>query len=420
MATRASTFLPTKVRLRHFSIGGVPIEQHVQNIKVFESICTPYIKCDVTIVDNKGILAALAQDYGSLGNLPVVFAFDDGETTYTRKEQRVFSVDSQPSEQNKRTQVYNVATIGDSYFKDRTNLVQQSFKNTPATQAAQSIHNRFLGGDAPLNILRQSLGYIAKDTIGSYPVSNFKPFKAIEDILRTATYNIAANPTVYFRDAICYQLGPLQSFFQQATPAIEVVERATWGVTSHDMFEAAHYAVIAASVLVDKNDVESGAGRGRVGNIAAAAYQSENVFDLSVAALTKDIPAKALTFASLIPGLGQSVSRAGGMMNVMLQNSLRRDPQHDPSIKRTQEAQFLASVTDATKYLIKVPIRAGLKITPGGGFQASLLAPAGAEGRGRRVGGLMLAADVVHDCYFDDRTAQATTTTRCVRVNDVG
>lgn len=420
MAVNLTSFLPTKVRLRRFDLGGVSLLQHVQNIKVYESMCTPYIKCDVTVIDNKGILAALTEDYGTLANLPVRFAFDDGETIYERKEQRVFSVDSQPAQEAKRAQVYNVTTIGESYFKDRSNLVQQSFKNTPATQAAQAIHNRFLGGDAPLNILRQSLGMIAKDTIGSFPVSNFKPFKAIEDVLRTATYNIAANPTVYFRDALSYQLGPLQSFFQQAQAEVEVIERATWGVTVHDMFEAAHYSVVSAAVLVDKADRDSGTGGGaRVGNLAAAAYQSENVFDLAQGILTKDIPAKALDFASLLPGFGQSIGRAGGMMNVLLQNSLRRDPQHDPSIKRTQEAQFLASVSDATKYLVKVPIRAGLKMTPGKGVNARLLAPAGAEDRARPVGGLMIVADVVHDCYFDEREAQAFSTFRGVKVNDV-
>ena len=419
MAVNGTRFLPTKVRLRRFTLGPVEITPLITRIKVFESMCTPYIKCDITITDNQGMIEAIAEDYGTLANMPVIFAFDDGETTYTRKEQKVFSLDAQPSEEVKRAKVYQLTTIGDSYVKDRSNLVQQSFKNIPATQVAQAIHNRFLGGDAPLNILRTSLGAIAKDTIGSYPVSNFKPFKAIEDVLKTATYNIAANPTVYFRDAICYQLGPLQSFFQQSVPTVEVFERATWGTSINDMFEAAHYAVLASAVLVNEGDAAGGAHRGRLGNIAQAAYQAENVFNLAKGILDKDLPARALDFASLIPVFGKAIGRSGGSVNVLISNELRRNFEHDPSIKRTQEVQFLASVADAVKYLVKVPIRPGLKMTAGSGVNARLLAPAGAQGRARPAGGHMIVAEIVHDCWFDDRETQATSTFRGVKVADV-
>jgi hypothetical protein len=382
-------------------------------------MCTPYIKCDITVVDNQGMIAALAEDNGTLANMPVVFSFDDGETVYSRKEQRVFSVDAQPSEEAKRAQVYQIATIGESYVKDRSNLVQQSFKNIPATRVVQSIHDRFLGGDAPLSILRQSLGAIAKDTIGSFPISNFRPFKAIEDTLRQATYGISANPTMYFRDANSYQVGPLQAFFQQSTPLVEVVERATWGTSMNDLFEASHYAVLAAAVLVNKDETMSGAGRGRLGNIASVAYQSENIFDTARGVLAKDTPAKALAFASLIPNFFGPMSRTGGSMNTLVSNILRRELAHDPSIRRTQENQFLASVQDATKYLVKIPIRPGLKITAGQGIYARLLGPAGGLKREREIGGHMIIAELMHDCKFTDDEVQATSTFRGVKVADV-
>jgi len=415
-----TTFMPTKVRLRSCTLNGVSLYQYTQNIKVYESMCTPYIKCELTIIDNNGIIAGIAErSSSSLAGMPVTFAFDDGETVYERTEQTVLTVDAQPSEANKRVQVYTIGTIGVSYLNDRKSLVQKSFVNTNATNAAGQIHNQYIGTDAGLRLLSASIGMIAKDSIGSFPISNVKPWKAIEDILRNrVTYGSAANPTVYFRDRSSYVMGPLQDIFRQASPAVTVVEKATWGTTVHDMFVNAHYAIVAATLIVKKEDAAQ-KGHTKIHHSAAAAMQSLNIWDQAGSKIAMEFGAKATGIAGIVTSLAGGASKLGGSMNNLIFNSLRNDLSSEPALKRTQEQAFMASVADADKYLVKVPIRAGLKLTAGGGVDARILAPAGASDRARVVGGNMLVADVMHDCYFDKREAQAFTTFRGVKIGDV-
>lgn len=411
-----TAFLPTKCRLRKCTINGVDMRLQCQNIKVYESMCTPYIKMQMTIVDNNGALLGIAEaSGGTLAGKPVSVAFDAGENVYERDEQLIFTVDSHPSEQNKRVQVYNIGTVGQSYIKDRSALVQKTFKNTPASSAAATVHSMFLGGDAPLKQLNSSLGMIAKDTIGSFPISNVKPFKAIEDLLYRAKYASAANPTVYFRDAQSYVMGPLQDVFAQTSANYEFIEKATWGIHIDDMFNA-HNAVIAASLLVEEDDIRN--SRSSIGSSAAAAKQSLNVFNIGKNIIDIDKAASDTGLSGLVNIAAGFSNKAGGSMNSMLFNSLRNELSTDPSISRVAEQEFLAKVKDADKYLVKVPIRGGLKCTVGQGVNARLLGPAGDQ-NARQIGGLMLVADMMHDCFFDKRTVMGTSTFRGVRVGDV-
>lgn len=409
-------FLPTKVRLRNCTLGGAVTAFQTKSVKVYESMCTPYIKMQLTLIDNNGTIKRLADGLGSLIGQPVTIAFDGGEEIYERKEQIIFTVDSAPLESNKRVQVWNIGTVGTSYVNDRKALVQKSFKNIPATGAAAAIHNMFLGGDAPLNLISNSLGMIAKDTIGSFPISNVKPFKAIEDLLHRAKYASATNSTVYFRDRDSYVMAPLQDLFRSASAQNTFIEKATWGTNIRDMFEA-HNAVISAGLLVEPGDI-SGA-RSKLGASAAAASQALNIFNFGTNKIDIDKTATATGLNSLVSAATSSfVNSRGGSMNNLLFNFLRNELSTDPSISQVQSEEFLAKVKDANKYVIKVPIRGGLKCTVGKGINARLLAPAGDQ-KAEVIGGLMLVADLMHDCQFDKQTVQATTTFRAVKVEDV-
>lgn len=389
----------------------------MQNIKVYESMCTPYIKAELTVIDNKGLIAALADKLGTLAGEVVKFSFFDGEQNYTRNEQRVLTVDSQPSESNKRVQVYQIGTIGVSYMNDRKSMVQKGTINMTATAAASMIHNEFLGGDAGLKVIASSLGPIAQDKSGSFNLSNVKPFKAIDDILKRAAYGRSANPTVYFRNNKGYVLGPLEDIFRQTSATTTITESATWGKTLYDMFEGAHYSIIAAGVIVEKDDINN--KRSKLHSLAASAYQGNHIFNMASNDIELDKNAAAAGFA-VIGGLaGMSASKLGGMPNAMLFNPLRAPLATTPEMFRPQENIFLAKVATATKYLIRVPIRAGLKCTAGEGVNAKILAPAGDSYSGKTVGGLLLVADIMHDCYFDKRESQATSTMRAVSVKEV-
>lgn len=407
-----TVFLPTKVRLRKCTIAGVDMRLHVQNIKVYESMCKPYITSNITVIDNNNIINQL----NLAGGEPVNFAFDAGDNVY-RQKQHILSVTGQPTEKNKRVQVYEIATVGPSYVKDRASLVQESYKNTPATSVAEKIHNTYLSGDAGLINKLPSLGMIAKDDIGSYITTNVKPFKGIEDALRRATYGqYKSGSTVYFRDANNYVIAPLELLFRTAQPQYDFIEKATWGTSIDDIFNA-HNAVIAASTVV-KDGIKPGGSS--IAKSAAASNQSLRIWDNKLKKFVQNQGAKATGVLSSIKNVGSLVGKAGGVMNILEMDSARNPLSSDPSINRVQEQSFQATVADATKYYIKVPIRGGLACTVGQGVNVQLMPPVGDQNVSRhRHGGRMLIADLVHDCYFDKRTVMGTTTFRGVNVNSV-
>ena len=409
-----TSFMPTKCRLRYCTIAGQPIARDTASINTYESMCLPYRRAQITVVDNSGWISEMAASrQGSLAGLPVQLAFDAGEDIYEMKEQVIQSVKSTPSPENRTVKIYQIGTIGSSYVNDRKNLVQKAFTNIPASSAASLIHNQFLGGDAPLSCLRSSIGMIAKDTIGSFPISNIKPFKAIEDILSRVTYGgITANPTVYFRNADSYVLAPLQQIFQSSGSGVTIVEKATWGTSIGDMFDNAHYGVIAATLLVSPEDADQAGSN--ISSRAAAASQGLNIFNTAGNIQSVQKFASLTSLGGLISSIGGTFSRQGGSMNNFLFNILQNELSADPSIGRVQEQEFLATVADADKYLIKYPLRAGLKTTAGGSLNARLIGPTG-----RQIGGQMLLSDVMHECNFNDRAVQGTTTCRGIRISDV-
>ena len=409
--------MPTKCRLRSATLDGQPINQYVSALSVYESMCTPYRKCEFTVIDNSGWVAE-AQERHGLAGMPMTFAFDAGEEVYSSNEMVIQSVKAAPSESNRSAKVYQIGCIGRSYVNDRKNLVQKAFTNIPASQAAALIHNQFLGGDAPLQLLQSSIGMIAKDTIGSFPINNVHPFLAVQQLLERATYGpMYANPTVYFRNRDAYVLAPLQQLFQTASAPVTIRESATWGTRLSHMFDETHYAVMAATLLIDPED-GSRAGS-NLGRSAQAAHQGLNIFDSAGNIQTIQKFASLTSLGGLVRAVGGIMSRQGGSLNNLIFNSLRANLANDPAIGRVQEQEFLARTGDADKYLIKYPIRAGIKTTAGGGLDARLIGPKGALGV-RQIGGLMLIADLMHECYFDDREVQGTTTVRAVKVDGIG
>jgi len=411
-------FIPGKVRLNRCKLAGTYITQWVQNIKVYESMCTPYIKSDITVVDNgtdrmgtAGIIKGISAQT-DLPGAPVDFSFHGGDHTYVRNEQVVLTVDSQPAEENKRTRIYNIGTIGASYRDDKQGLVQKQFVNISAIQAAKQVHQEYLPSDpAPVNTPMDSQGPIAKDTIGSYTISNKKPFAAIEELLHRATYAGLPCPTVYYRDADAFVMAPLFAVFLQASPQHSFTEYGTLGIDTSDIFDSngrGHNSIIASSVIIKEDDLAKG-GRNQLSTFKALTQQ-HTVFDWAKNIMPVDLPG------------GKT---GGGFPNVLNFNSYRNDLSHDPSMCKPQSEEFLARVKDADKYLVKVPIRYGSKVTVGKGVQLRMIAAGGSGGdsaqvpQSMEIKGVFLVADVMHDCYFDHRTLMGTTTMRVVKVSDV-
>jgi hypothetical protein len=316
-----------------------------------------------------------------------------------------------------RSIMYRINCASVSFFNDKANLVQRSDVNIPATSVASAIHNEYIGGDAPLRVLMPTLGLVAKTDIGGYVTSNKKPFKAIEDVLRRATYGAyKTGSTVYFRDVNSYVISPLEHLFATMDQQEWFEQRATWGSRWQDVFESIH-AIISAKTVIDE---KSNSGRGGAAKIAAASKGALNIFDVSQGA--EAIMHQGQFAPNAFSGsLAENVRRFargkwGGIQNVRQIDTRRNPLSTDASINTLAENMFQAQVKDGVNYLIKVPIQTGINVTVGKGIYAKLLPPTGDQDSGyNAVGGLMLVADLCHECFFDGRLVQATTSMRGVQ-----
>lgn len=393
---------PTKIRLRNCTIKGVDCRLHTNCITVYETMCKPYITATITLIDNNGFVNGLQLKGGE----QVSFAFDGGGRVY-ESTQYITQIEDPQQSENLRSTTHLIHTATESYFNDKANLVQRSDVNTTASSVAQQIHNQFVGTDAPLKVLQSTLGMIAKSDIGGFITANKKPFKAIEDIMSQASYGkYKSGSTVYFRDRDSYVLAPLEHLFETMSPQATFVQKKTWGADWRDTFTSTN-AIIAARTVSDENSQRGGASK-----LAATASGGLNIFDIAKGTNVVD---KIASKASGV--LSQFAKRGGGIPNVLQTDSRRNELSSDQAVNQVEQNSFQASVKDGVNYLIKVPIQSGIDCTVGKAINAKLIAPVGDQNTPSRnyIGGLMLVADLMHECYFDDRSVQATTTMRAVQ-----
>lgn len=405
---------PTKVALRVCTIDGADVRKHVQSIHIYETMCKPYLTATIKINDTSNLINNLQLRGGE----KVSIVIDTGIGKIYETVQYINAINDSKSPENFRAVIYEISTASESYFNDRAGIVQRSDVNTPATNAAQNIHSEYVGNDAPLNIAMASLGMLAKPEIGGFITSNKKPFKAIEDILKRASYGAyKTGSTIYFRNANEYVIAPLEHLFQTMSSSETFVQKQTWGADFRDAFNA-YNAILYAATQVKENSQQ----RGGMSNLAAAAQGAVNVFDVMkgsevVAAAAK---AAASNFAGNLSNMALKFGKGkfGGIPNVLQLDSRRNDPSTDQSLNAVDQNLFQAQVKDSVNYYIQVPIQSGVNVTVGKGFTAKLLPPTGDLNKGlNRLGGLMLAADVCHECIFTDNLVQGTTSIRGVQIN---
>ena len=406
---------PTKARFRKFTINGFDFfgKGMLNQLKVYETIMKPYITAQATIIDNDNILNNL----NLTGGESCSFCFDGNRGPIYEQDLFVLSIKGEKSSQSLRTMIYTVELIGEAYFKDKKSLVQQSFKHIPATDAIKQIHNKFIGTDAPLRILSDSLGAIAKE---SHIVSSVKPFKAIADIRKMLNYaKYDTGNSLYFRDAKSYVLGPLEQLFDELQNQNEFFQRSTWGISFLDLSRVEN-AIIAAIA-----DVEFGSnGRGGLKDIAGVASQEKKVFDMKakkviINKLASQIkPGKVIgdalgMLSEVVQGV---VGGHGGVANYMTMDSANLPAVTDGSNNSEKERLYAALVKNGPCMTVKVPIQSGMICTVGKGIKLNLLPPTGDLGVGRNLtSGQYLVHSLCHDLKTDDRMVNATTTMSCAR-----
>lgn len=398
-----------------FSINGNDVSGSVHSVQIYESICKPYITASAVFFDGNNTL----NNMKLVGGESVSVTLNAGTTPYTQ-QLKILKVHSRQNPASLRSEVYVMELVGNEHMADRQNLVQQSFKNTTVSQAAQNIHQKYCGSN--LNVPVPTTGMIGQNN--SYIVGSRKPFTAIADLMRMASFSQykTGNP-LYFRDAKQCNLVPLEHLIQNFSSQGTFTQKATWGSSASDTFNATN--AILAVQYGDEHDAHGTGGAIDVSRLASTVNQERKVWDLIAGTKAVNNPASPVSagaslgtaIVSLLGSVfGGATGGHGGEHNYVI-----HDPTKMPLANARQtdsEKLYASQMKGGGTVTIMVPCQSGLSVTVGQGITANLLAPAGTSGSPQMDprGGQLLVTDVVHNVNLSGTAAiMGTTTIRCIK-----
>lgn len=403
---------PTKCYVESCTIRGVDIVKHLNTIRVFETLCKPYITGQLEVLDTNNII----ENMGLVGGEPVSFTINSTRSSRT-DNLHILSIKGETSTQGLRAMRYTIELIGPEYFGDRGNLVQQSFEGITGTDAISKIHSQFLGDSIDVQV--PSIGLLGKDN--SYVVSSTKPFKAVNDIIKVLQFaQYQTGNVMHWVDKDGAHLAPLEHLFKTLTPQETFYQEATWGKSWRDIARA-EYAIIAASALVNPEQ-----GRTSMTGVSATANQERKVSDLLTNKKVHDNPvAQVVSGAAAGTGIGSFLGSLvssvtgghGGSHNYYLNDSSRIPNAN--SRQTEKEKAYGNQIANGPQFTIKVPIQPGLRCVVGKGIHAKLQPPVGDQtspfSSPSQTGGDMLIIDAMHEVHLDDTQMAGTSTFRCAK-----
>jgi len=406
---------PGKAALRSLSIKGVNLLQYTNSVKVFESICKPYLTAQVVIIDNNNLMDNMDIVGGEQCN--IAFHSPPNEYVYNCTLQ-ILNLKGRPNPNNLKSVIYTIDLIGPTYFQDKANLVQSGHKGQTGTDAIQQIWGQYLGKE-PLSILMGSIGMLG-DKEG-YTVNSMKPLAAIDDIMKTLLFGGSKTGNVMlFRDRDGVKLAPLEFLFMGMGSQETFIQKETWGANFFDPM--IYNAIISAQALTDRNN----GGRSSVGEIAGAVKQSKMVFDMFEGKIATYLNAAQQVasgnFGGSVPisSMMQSISQGalGGAPNIQSTNSSLWPRATAPDNKTMEERLFSAQSRGGPQIQIKVAMQTGLNVTVGKGATIRLMPPSGDYQYNifsYDSGGQYLVTDLVHELTADDSQFNGFTTIQGIK-----
>jgi hypothetical protein len=378
----------TKCRPRVLTLKGVDIRQLVVEFNVYGSIHKPYLTGKMHLNDQTNLI----ENMGIKGGEDVVYSWDCGGISFAGRLKLLMMTGEQPEPAN-RSQKYTIDMIGNEYFKDKANIVQQSFgPGTPGSAAIATIHGQYIGGGLQM---RASSGVLSQQ---SYVVSGKNPFTAIDDIKRHASWGTTENP-VYFMSYHGMVLSTIGALLA-AKGGTRFIQKTTWGVNWLQDQTDTVFAIIS---IVAKANGSCGAPghRGAVGAIAGALSQAMSMFDIRT---LENVMSKMGTGMGSIGGLSGVGGGNGGKPNYHLNDSASQSASQNPLSNSTTDQLFSASMKNGRTFIVKVPIQGGLFLDVGGGVTLQLIPPQGGGTAHTSVAsGDYLVTELAHSFALDDR-----------------
>jgi len=366
---------------------GVDIRTLVVEFNVYGTIHKPYLTGKMHLNDETNLIEGMAIQGGE----EVVYSWDCGGVTFAGSLKLLSMTGEQPEPAN-RSQKYTIDMIGNEYFKDKANIVQQSFQGMPGSAAIAAIHGQYIGGGLQM---RASSGMLSKE---SFVVSGKNPFTAIDDIKRHSSWGTTENP-VYFRSYASMVLATIGSLLG-AKGGTKFIQKTTWGVNWLQDQTDTVFAII--SIVAKANGTCAAPGhRGAVGAIAGALSQAMSMFDIRT---LEQVMNKMGTGMGSIGGLSGVGGGNGGKPNYHLNDSASQDAAQNPLSNSTTDQLQTAAMKGGRTFIVKVPVQGGLFLDVGGGVSLQLIPPQGGGNASTSVAsGDYLVTELAHSFALDDR-----------------
>lgn len=367
---------PTKSFVTGATVSGKDFTGLVRGATIHETVCKPYHTATVTVLDNANMINRL----GLVGGEPVSFTIGAGDGLERTFSGLLFSIKGQPAAYNMRSVSYEITAITPEYFGDRASTVQQAFRGVTGTGIISAIHSSYVGGSG-IRVPLESAGLIGKDN--SYVVKSSKPFKAINDVRKIMTFPGVSSSNLYYRDKDGAVIAPLEWMMNSMGSQATFVQRNVSGADWRNVFGA--YDTILSAAAVSRASVRTLAAVGGLERKVLDVLSSKRIFDV----------------------FGSGGKGHGGLHNYYLTDSTIVPKESTRQTDR--DRAYSASVEAGPQYLVTVPIQLGIGCTVGKGVTALLKSPSGdatnigADDEIETGGGLMLAADLSHECVLDER-----------------
>ena len=344
---------PTKANIIDVSIGGQSFMQlvngepvsvfHVQELRIYEDNCKFYFTGQLIIEAHLNTF-----EYYLAPQADVVISFIAPPNNFIYREKfKVYSYESKPREGDiQNSMVITIALMGDEYFKDKSQQVQQNFKNTTATSAAAQIHNQYISHNGGLSIKMPSIGMIGLEK-HPHQVLSKQPSKAIHDLLDKAVFPTAsAGPGVYFRNKPGYIIGSLEHLIKTQPITGNFIHFPAGGeelnATMQGYDKVIHFRPMAPP----------GEDRGGRGQEAEGFKKVQGFVDLAM-------------------GNSQTGKNSGGYGSGVMKNAIDSFRQlasvdkNGPGNFQSKENEFIARLTYSPKYWVSVPMQTGINVTVG-------------------------------------------------------
>lgn len=395
---------PGEARLRQITINGSDLTPYIQELSISESIFKPFRSAEMVIIDNNNIAKQLKLQ----GNEDIRIAFDAGYGKVYETKMKVVSPENANYSPNMRYQTFKLNAVSESFFKNKTNTVQKSFKNITGTDAIKKIHDELkLGGT--LN-MTASKGYIGENE--PYIISNLNPFDAIHGIrTRLTSDKYKTGAYTYFEDADGnFILKPLEELFDTLQAQVNLTHKPTMGENFRDMYSQGYNIIgfqegasFNSGSRFDITDVLNARKSAKVStfNTLEAKYQEGKIKD----------PEEGKKAGNYY--VRDTYNNEGPRSTTLIPHDKRLEKNSMQAEKSDKEQRFIQEVKNGPSCTVQVMLDSGIKCTVGKGVNAKLSQPVGdmtAFSSGDQLGGDMLVINLKHIIKFDDSKPKATTT----------